>query len=269
MALKLESGAVVSCHGVLSSIQDYNNDKKIYPSWNVVINRLLIHSVDLEKAYSELYEKLNKHPHALNKVLESLVRLSASFCPEKIRLEREKKQDIERLNKEIENAATLLSSLLQKKNELTSTGGFMCSGDSSVLSLIMAASGNNGHFDTHVKGKIAQLEYQYDSKYWPELSACLAVLANDMANSYVESTDPIIEGQINKTRAGTLTHFVEAFLEVIDENRSANYGFVPNDFSLTDSSLATLVNCSLGLDPSELKGSEFIKNVRSRVRKSD
>ncbi|WP_343597678.1 hypothetical protein [Acinetobacter sp.] len=267
MTLNPANDAVESCHEILLEIQAYNNDNDIYSTWDKVINRLLVNnSVDLKKAYSELHEKLNNHPNALKALLEGLIHLAASFSPEQIGQEREKKKNIENLNKKIEKTARLLSSLLQRKNALKEQGGFSCSGDSSVLKLIMNASNINGHFNTFVRDKLQQLEGQYDSKYWPRLSECLDVLANDIVNSHVESSDSIVEAQISKTKAGTLTHFVEAFYEVINDNRSVNYGHIPNDFNLTDSSLATLVNCSLGLDLSELKGSEFIKTIRSRVK---
>lgn len=266
MTSKSVESAVVNCHTILLDIQRYNNDRRIYPAWNKIIDRLLVNSLDLNNAYSELHKKLNNHPHALRTVFERLVHLTASFNPGEIGGKRRKNKDLESLNTKIEKTANSLSLLLQQKEALKEREGFSCSGDSSVLRLIMNASNTNGHFNTFVRDNLQQLEGRYDSKYWPELSECLDVLANDIANSHIESIDPIVEAQISKNKAGTLTHFVEAFFEVIDENRSAHYGHVPNDFSLTDSCFATLVNYSLDLEPSELIGSDFIKTIRFRMK---
>lgn len=49
-------------------------------------------------------------------------------------------------------------------------------------------------------------------------------------------------------------------------NRVTNIGFIPDDFSLTDSSLATLVNCGLGLEVEDLIDASFVKRYRQRER---
>lgn len=48
-----------------------------------------------------------------------------------------------------------------------------------------------------------------------------------------------------------------------------NIGFIPNDFSLSDSSMASLVNCGLGLGVEELIEASFVKRYRQRERDRD
>ncbi|MFX9150183.1 hypothetical protein ABTN49_19345, partial [Acinetobacter baumannii] len=55
--------------------------------------------------------------------------------------------------------------------------------------------------------------------------------------------------------------------EAIECNRQKEYGFLPNDFKLTDNTIATLANCALALEPKEMIDGLYVKNFRSRERK--
>lgn len=48
-----------------------------------------------------------------------------------------------------------------------------------------------------------------------------------------------------------------------------NIGFIPDDFSLTDSSMASLVNCGLELRVEDLIDASFVKRYRQRERERD
>lgn len=65
----------------------------------------------------------------------------------------------------------------------------------------------------------------------------------------------------------SLADYFRALFEAIECNRQKEYGFLPNDFKLTDSSIATLANCALSLESEEMIDGPYVKNFRSRERK--
>ncbi|WJN48613.1 hypothetical protein [Pseudomonas asiatica] len=63
--------------------------------------------------------------------------------------------------------------------------------------------------------------------------------------------------------------FLKAFEAGLERNRVSNNGLIPNDFSLTDSSMASLVNCGLKLEVDDMVGAEFVKRFRQRERERE
>ena len=60
--------------------------------------------------------------------------------------------------------------------------------------------------------------------------------------------------------------FIKALLAAIDENGGRNYGQLPNDFKVTDSTLASLASCVLDLGADDLVDGPYVKRLRQRER---
>lgn len=50
------------------------------------------------------------------------------------------------------------------------------------------------------------------------------------------------------------------------ENSVREHGFIPNNFSVSDNTLASLINCALDLDADKLIDGGFVKRFRQRER---
>ena len=67
-------------------------------------------------------------------------------------------------------------------------------------------------------------------------------------------------------RRPRLADFLKAFEANLAVNRVRRHGRIPNNFSLSDSAMASLVNCALELEVHELIDSSFVKRFRQRQR---
>ncbi|HGW5084984.1 TPA: hypothetical protein ACWL5R_003526 [Pseudomonas aeruginosa] len=109
------------------------------------------------------------------------------------------------------------------------------------------------------------MTYQYDLKYWPSITKVVAQIGINAASAVTIAEDSAASAATEARRSG-LADFLKAFEAELDKNRVENIGFVPDDFALTDSSMASLVNCGLGLGVEELIESTFVKRYRQRER---
>lgn len=117
-----------------------------------------------------------------------------------------------------------------------------------------------------MKKDVDRLQY-HDFKYWPALSEVVQAIGADAEMAEVTANDPVTAAATESRKSGR-SDFVKAFLARVDDNRVRECGFIPNDFSLTDSGLASLVNCGLDLAFDELVDGDFIKRFRQRQRQA-
>lgn len=93
--------------------------------------------------------------------------------------------------------------------------------------------------------------------------ALMKVIAEDARMAVPIAIDSITEVATIGERASLVDYF-RALFEAIECNRQKEYGFLPNDFKLTDNTIATLANCALALEPKEMIDGLYVKNFRSR-----
>ena len=135
-----------------------------------------------------------------------------------------------------------------------------------IGNVIREASQNNPYFRTSLLDKLKQLQGRFDLKYWPRLDDVMKVIAEDARMAVPIAIDSITEVATRGERASLVDYF-RALFEAIECNRQKEYGFLPNDFKLTDNTIATLANCALALEPKEMIDGLYVKNFRSRERK--
>ncbi|EPK7152036.1 hypothetical protein L4V46_000842, partial [Pseudomonas aeruginosa] len=116
-----------------------------------------------------------------------------------------------------------------------------------------------------LKEKLAGLTYQYDLKYWPTIGKVVEQIGIDAAKAITVARDSSISAATEARRPG-LADFLKAFEAGLERNRVGNNGLIPDEFSLTDSSMASLVNCGLELEVEDMVGAEFVKRFRQRER---
>ncbi|KPU62128.1 hypothetical protein AN403_6164 [Pseudomonas fluorescens] len=133
------------------------------------------------------------------------------------------------------------------------------------VGIVYSASEHNDLYECYVKKDVDRLLHQYDFKYWPALSEVIQALGTDAERAQVTANDPATAAATESRKSGR-SDFVKALLARIDDNRVRAGGFISNGFSLSDSGLASLVNCGLDLAFDELVDADFIKRFRQRQR---
>jgi hypothetical protein len=148
-----------------------------------------------------------------------------------------------------------LAQLLARRDEIKETSGFSCETFYHALDAVELAADSEGNhlFEWHVKEGLDALKDQYDMKYWPPLSAVIEAIGENARNAEVYARDPATASATESRRSG-LSDFLKAFFARMKDNSVNAHGFIPNNFSVSDNTLASLVNCALDLDADKLIG---------------
>jgi len=258
--------ALQVCEDILLNKKASNIQVRILPCENIIIDRLLERKFELQHAYNELYSKLDKYHQALRNFLELLVEITSMHNPEEAKRSRDAGKQLNEVNWQIYSKATELAELLKKRSELINTSGFTTDTHYHICNVICDASSGNPYFTSYLQDKLKQLQGRFDLKYWPRLDEVIQVIAEDARIAVPAAIDSITDAATLGERASLVDYF-RALFEAIECNRQREYGFLPNDFKLTDSTIATLANCALAREPEEMIDGLYVKNFRSRERK--
>lgn len=264
------SQAVQVCETILRKDLEYNQTHKIWPSVNRVIELMLARRNELCEAYEELHESLAHRPRALESFLDVFTSMPMAWRPEKINEARQARKELISINARISAVAEELAQLLTRRDEIKETSSFSCETFYHALDALNVAAESEGNhlFEWHVKETLDALRYQYDLKYWPSLSAVVEAIGEDAQNAEVYAQDSATASATESRRSG-LSDFLKAFFVRLTENSVREHGFIPNDFIVSDNTLASLVNCALDLDADKLIDGDFIKRFRQREREKD
>ncbi|WP_285417075.1 hypothetical protein [Pseudomonas sp. efr-133-TYG-5] len=265
MDIKVRTTAIEVCENILREDFKYNEEHGTWRSINPIIESLLGRTTELADAYVELHAALAEQPRALKSFFDVFTATVYSWNPGKIKEAREDRERLTELNARIAKVSELLSELRSRRTEVKEMSSFSSDTYYHIMDVVEDASEDNGLFRSYLKKKLDNLTYQYDLKYWPSITKVVAQIGVNAANAATVSSDSAASAATEARRPG-LADFLKAFEEELNKNREENIGLIPNDFSLTDSSMASLVNCGLGLKIEELIESTFVKRYRQRER---
>ncbi|RJX81184.1 hypothetical protein [Pseudomonas sp. LS-2] len=257
--------AVQHCETLLRQMMESFRADNIWPNVQSIIGSMLKRRIELVEVYEEVHASLSQKPRALYMFWDVFVHAADGWNPEKNRAARQAREDLIGVNTQISELADQLAALLDRRDDLHNYSGFSSNTQSQILDIVHEASEHNGHYESYAKEDVESLQYRYDSKYWPSLSEVIQAIGTDAEMAEVTANDPATEAATASRKSGR-SDFVRAFLARIDDNRVRECGFISNSFALSDGSLASLVNCGLGLAVDELVDSDFIKRFRQRER---
>jgi len=256
---------IQACENALREEWRYNDEHKIWPSQNLVIERLLERRVEMIGAYAEIHAKLHRHPHALTEFFRAVTYTAVSWSPAKAVEARQDRDRLSEINRRIAEAAGALATLLAERSEIENRSSFHAHGLYHIGEVIESASNGNYMFEWHLREPLQALRSQFDLKYWPSISACAAAIAQDAAASTVDATHPATEVATRANRASKADFFKALYIN-LDEYGAAGRGFIPHGFHLTDESIASIANCALGLPAETGVDGAYVKRLRQRER---
>lgn len=216
--------------------------------------------------YEEVHASMAQTPRALYMFWGVFLHAADGWNPQKSRAARQAREELVGVNRRISELADQLAALLDRRDTIHNYTGFSSKTHYHILDILREASEHNGLYESYVKKDVDRLQY-HDFKYWPALSEVVQAIGADAEMAEVTANDPVTAAATESRKSGR-SDFVKAFLARVDDNRVRECGFIPNDFSLTDSGLASLVNCGLDLAFDELVDGDFIKRFRQRQRQA-
>lgn len=187
--------------------------------------------------------------------------VTSAWNEKSIAQERASKARLEKINIEISELSFELAELLDERSELKNNSTYRDGTHYHVCDII-EKSGNT-LFNLYVQEKLHNLACQFDLKYWPSLGDFVKVIGDDALESEIYTDDSVAIEATTSQRPSNADS-VRAFIADLDGFTKDNGGRIPDDFSLTDGTWASLINCVLNFDCNKLVDGTYIKNIRNR-----
>jgi hypothetical protein len=263
MTEHLESIAVKVCEAILLKQKQHYIEQDILGTDIRIIDRLLNRREELKDAYSELYVKFKNDHKLLEIALSLFIDAASQWNREDVKEAREDRRKLENVNKQISIKANELADLLALRSELINTSSFSSATHYHIANVICDASKGNPLFRYSLRDKLKILQGQFDLKYWPRLDQIIRVLAEDADHAELSAIDSVTESA-TKSNTPSKADYFRALFEIIQNNLQLNNGLLPDNFRLTDNTIATMANCTLAFSPEDIVDSIYVKNVRNR-----
>ncbi|WP_256586292.1 hypothetical protein [Pseudomonas sp. PONIH3] len=259
--------AVKQCETLLHTMMEDLHAKRIWPNVQSIIAGMLKRRIELADVYDEVHAALASTPRALYVFWDAFVHAADGWNPTKNRAARQAREELVGINSRISELADQMAALLDRRDDLHNRSGFSSGTHYHILDIVHEASEHNYQYESYVKDDLERLQYQFDLKYWPALSDVVQAIGTDAERAGVTADDSATAAATESRKSG-LSDFVKAFLARVDDNKVRKCGVIPNSFALSDSALASLVNCGLALEFNELVDTDFIKRFRQRQRQA-
>lgn len=254
------------CEQHLKDRKEYNNSHGILPSENVVIDRILQNSDEMQPVYAELVEKLQRrHPPAIAVYLDLLLSTAMLYHPARTKEAREIQRALTDLNFAISKAAEHLADLLKRRSVLGNTSAFFSDSHSHICDVIEGASRQNYHYKTHLHERLRALSGRYDGKYWPTLEGIVTEIGLNSESAHVEAVNSWAR-EATCTKRASPRDFLRALNNAVSEQTESSFGAFPTGFKLTDRATASIVNSVLEIDPDEVWSDEKVKRFNQGER---
>lgn len=242
----------------------YNLEKKILPSENVIINRLIEQDLEMTDVYEDLSRRIPSG-QGQEQIIRAIISAAAFWNPDEAKKLREDKKRLIDLNKQIAETAGKLAGLIHNRKEIAEKSGFSAYDDYHFMEWVEKAAETNYRYQSCLADKITSLRGQFDLKYWPTSVEVIEAIKSFAQETKVEATDTWTEASTSSNKSST-ADFVRTICKAMEEQTKHSCFGIPNDFKLSDEGLATVVNCALNLLDDDIIDSSYVKNVRQRMR---
>lgn len=248
---------------ILTGKRQYNIDQQILKSENEVIDRLLKRSLEMKPVHDELVGKLNKHQQET--FWDVILGIAAFWNPESSKKLRDDRKTLINLNKEIAKHARKLADCIRKREEISEVSSISSYEDYHVVQWIDRAAENNHMFQSYVQQDLHILRSRYELKYWPNNHEVVEAIASLAEESDVYITNDWSEELLSSPKC-SMADFLRVVLRSIEDRKKDEPYQLSYDFRMTDNSLATLINCTLDIEPNSMVSAEYVKRSRQNIR---
>ncbi len=241
----------------------YNREKRILPSENVIIERLLGRP-EMVLVYRELYKKLP--PQQAQLFLGVLFSVAAFRDPEKTKKVREQLDRARRLNDDIAVKATELARLMRMRSDACKEVQLPDDHPVSLISMAgyLADDQKQHLFQWHVEPALKRLANEFD---WPRTADLLDAIAYVQHSIEPAPNDSAVAAAVD-SRTHSIADVIRAVLRSIDDAKRGGITSFPKSFSLTNQSIAEFINCALHPDP-PCNAEQVRQRARDYKRKKD
>lgn len=261
--IKSRKEALELCERILRGELEYNEKRGIWGSINETIRVLLRQSQTMAPVYEELCKKLATE-RSVASFLDALISSFTLWDEDDMRKAREDRDRLIRINEEISDLAYRMADLLREREKICNRGGFGCERETCLASLLDRAGDSNPLYSMYVQDEFVRLKQRNEPKYWPSIEDLLEELAIDAEQSDVYAHDAETEAGTS-SRKPSQYDALRAFQAKLDDY--ALGGSLPRRLKLSDSAMATILNCITELDVDSLVTAEYIKSFRQKERK--
>lgn len=252
--------AIKLCEQQLHLEITYNEERKIAGSQSAVARRLLGRRQELANPFRELCDALGSSPHAIREFLKVFLYTAAHWNPAKLNAARLAQKRLAELNRKIEKNASSLARLIEERDLLGNREAFHSDSHHSVASVIEAASVENDEFQRYLREEFEDFCSRHKLSRWPSIAQFVGELSADAKRSRVRGSDPL-------TVAGTTGERVSnADFARILQHAFERHPALPQNFWLTDETMASFITCALGLEGT-IVSADSLKSVRARAKK--
>ena len=252
---------------ILIEIKKNNIEKQILPSENRVIDHLLNRSIEMKSLYDELERKLTRPQQEI--LWDALLGAATFWNPESSRALREDKKKLQKLNSDIAKHATKLAQLIREREEICETTGISAYEDYDFLHWVHKAGEDNHLYQSYIQQGIQALSGRYDLKYWPEPYAVVEAIGQFANDAEVYENNSWTEELLSSPKH-SMADYLRVIIKAIDDRKYhlPPENILPTDFRMSDNALATIINCTLNLEPEDMVSTEYIKRSRQNIRNS-
>ncbi|HAT2250061.1 MULTISPECIES: hypothetical protein [Aeromonas] len=254
--------AVEVCEGILRKEIENNEKNNIWPSINATVRVLLRQSRTMAPVYEELCELLPLERYVTS-FLDALISTFTFWDEDDMRKAREERGRLIQINEDIADLATRLGDLLREREDICNRAGFGCERETGLAALFDRAGEHNPLYTLYPQDEFIRLTHRYEHKYWPSIEDLLSELASDAEQSEVYAHDAETEAGTS-SRKPSQYDVLRAFQAKLDDY--ALGGELPSKLRLSDSAMATILNCITELDADSLVTAEYIKSFRQKER---
>ncbi|MEO1326517.1 MAG: hypothetical protein AAFV47_07620 [Pseudomonadota bacterium] len=263
--MHIDTDPVQFCEQRLQAERAYNVEHNIWPSVNRIIDRVLRRTGEMAPVYREICGTLT--PDAVRRLLTVLIEIPAIWNQDYIQRARAAFRRHRELQERVETLSCELAECLREQGELNNTSGYSTCEYVDIVDAIDQAAVHNGHYTSFVQEKLKSLQYQFDDKYWPDLSDIVEVIGISALNATVVPTDSITEAATSSPRP-SLADSCRAVMEAVERAKGPSMHDLPSFFRLSDASIATVVNVTTDLGVDDLIDAAYIKRLRQRDREA-
>jgi len=260
----LKENSIESIGASLSYRKADNITKNIWPSENIIIDRLLARFDEMEVFCQQLNEKFDFMERY--SILDCFLGILTITKPSDLSKSREDKKLLEELNQKIAKQAFHLAELIEKRSELHNNTQMSSDTYYSISDVVNDAAQDNHYFQSYSKNKFNQLFYEFGLKYWPNIAQIIDAIGIDAECAKVEAGDSITKAGTKSKRPSVIDTVRAFFMALLNyENRHPN--ITNKVLNLSNSALTSAINIGLALEPNEIISDDQFKTAKSRIKK--